>query len=74
MSDLNRVMPSADEHVVTAQEAIEPLFLSLELETEAKLVAAAGAAGWSQEDAIEAIDQLRRKGILSALADGHRSD
>jgi hypothetical protein len=67
------VLP-ADFHVVTAQEAIEPLFRSLELEAEAKLVSAARAAGWSPEEAIDAIDELRRKDILSALADGHRSE
>lgn len=74
MNDQRPTVPPADDRVVTAQEAIEPLFHSLELEAEAKLLAAAGAAGWSAQDAIEAIDQLRRKDILSALADGDRSE
>jgi hypothetical protein len=74
MNNQRPAVPPADEHVVTAQEAIEPLFHSLALEAEAKLVAAASAAGWSPQDAIEAIDQLRRKDILSALADGDRSE
>ncbi|MBB4186502.1 hypothetical protein [Sinorhizobium terangae] len=48
-----------DEHVVTAREALEPLYLHLEQEAEAKLVAAALRAGWSAEEALSAIDDLK---------------
>ena len=65
MRDLQLELPSADSHVVTVQEAIEPLFRALELEAEARVVTAATAAGWSPEDAIDAIDELRRTDILS---------
>lgn len=54
---------SNEDHVVTAKEALEGLYLSLELETEARLVAAAVRAGWSAEEAIDAIDRLRAEDI-----------
>jgi hypothetical protein len=53
-----------NEHVVTVQEALEPLFLALEEEAELKMVAAALKAGWSAEDAINAIDELRRSELI----------
>lgn len=46
-------------HVVTAREALEGLYLKLEQEVEVRLVAAALRAGWSAEEALDAIDQLR---------------
>jgi hypothetical protein len=46
------------------QEALEPLFLALEEEAEVKMVAAAVKAGWSVEDAVAAIDELRRTELL----------
>ncbi|MBB3595815.1 hypothetical protein FHX08_006232 [Rhizobium sp. BK529] len=48
-----------DDHVVTAKEALEGLYLRLEMEKEVRLVAAALRAGWSADEALDAIDQLR---------------
>jgi len=45
-----------DEHILTVQEAREPLYQKLEQEVEAKLVEAAVDAGWSPYDALNAID------------------
>ncbi|MGK6313044.1 hypothetical protein [Neorhizobium sp. DT-125] len=59
---------SPDEHILTVQEALEPLFLALEEEAEVKMIAAAVKAGWSVEDAVTAIDELRRAELLT----GHR--
>ncbi|SEI22760.1 hypothetical protein SAMN05216228_11251 [Rhizobium tibeticum] len=50
---------SQRDHVVTAREALEGLYLKLEQEVEVRLVAAALRAGWSAEEALDAIDQLR---------------
>ncbi len=55
-----------DEHILTVQEALEPLFLALEEEAEIKMIAAAVKAGWSVEDAVTAIDELRRTELVSA--------
>ncbi|MFT2210773.1 hypothetical protein [Rhizobium giardinii] len=49
-----------DEHILTVQEAREPLYQKLEQEVEAKLVEAAVDAGWSPYDALNAIDQLKK--------------
>ncbi|MEZ2130400.1 MULTISPECIES: hypothetical protein [unclassified Sinorhizobium] len=54
-----------DDHILTVQEALEPLFLALEEEAEVKMVAAAVRAGWSVEDAILAIEELRRNGLAA---------
>lgn len=62
---------SPDEHLLTVQEALEPLYLKLEVEAEAKLLQAAVQAGWSADEAVSAIDQLRRHDLLSALATRH---
>ncbi|MDK4700780.1 MULTISPECIES: hypothetical protein [unclassified Rhizobium] len=51
-----------DDHVVTAKEALEVSFLKLEQEVEVRLVAAALRAGWSADEALDAIDQLRAEG------------
>jgi hypothetical protein len=48
----------------TAQEALEPLFLQIEAEAELRMIAAALKAGWSAEDAVTAIDELRRNELL----------
>jgi hypothetical protein len=56
---------SPDEHILTVQEALEPLFLALEEEAEVKMIAAAVKAGWSPEDAVAAIDELRRTELLA---------
>jgi hypothetical protein len=57
-------VPSPDEHILTVQEALEPLFLALEEEAEVKMIAAALKAGWSVEDAVGAIDELRRTELV----------
>lgn len=54
-----------DEHVVTAREALEGLYLKLEQEAEVRLIAAALRAGWSAEEALDAIDQLRQEDMHS---------
>ncbi|WP_117193828.1 hypothetical protein [Rhizobium terrae] len=55
---------SPEEHILTVQEALEPLFLALEEEAEVKMIAAAVKAGWSVADAVAAIDELRRNELL----------
>jgi hypothetical protein len=52
-----------DDHVVTAKEALESLYLRLEQEVEVRMVAAALRAGWSAGEALDAIDELRRDDI-----------
>ncbi|MBW9063558.1 hypothetical protein JNB71_09530 [Rhizobium herbae] len=49
-----------DEHLLTVQEALEPLYQKLEQEVESKLVEAAVDAGWSPYDALNAIAQLKK--------------
>ena len=58
---------SPKEHVLTVQEALEPLFLALEEEAEVKMLAAAIKAGWPLEEAVAAIDELRRNELLPIL-------
>ncbi|MCS0462806.1 MULTISPECIES: hypothetical protein [Rhizobium] len=53
-----------NEHILTAQEALEPLFLKIEEEAEVRMIGAAIRAGWSAEDAVAAIDELRRNELL----------
>jgi hypothetical protein len=53
-----------DDHILTVQEALEPLFLALEEQAEVQMVAAAVKAGWSVEDAVSAIDELRRTELI----------
>ena len=55
---------SPREHVLTVQEALEPLFLALEEEAEVKMIAAAVKAGWPLDEAVAAIDELRRNELL----------
>ncbi|PKA42231.1 hypothetical protein N2599_23705 (plasmid) [Rhizobium sullae] len=54
---------SHDEHIVTAREALEGLYLKLEQELEVRLVAAALRAGWQADEAMEAIAQLRNEDL-----------
>ncbi|TVZ73704.1 hypothetical protein BCL32_1956 [Rhizobium mongolense USDA 1844] len=56
-------IPLHDEHVVTAREALEGLYLKLQQEAEVRMVAAALRAGWSAEEAIDAIDDLRKEDV-----------
>ncbi|KQV82712.1 hypothetical protein [Rhizobium sp. Root1220] len=53
-----------NDHILTAQEALEPLFLKIEEEAEVRMIAAALRAGWSADDAMSAIDELRRNELL----------
>lgn len=54
----------SDDHILTLQEAIEPVYNRLALECEARIVDAAVKAGWSAEEAIAAIEDLRKREIL----------
>ena len=60
-----------DEHLLTVQEALEPLYLKLEVEAEAKLLKAALRAGWSAREASSAIDQLRRHDLPAGSETQH---
>lgn len=62
---------SPDEHLLTVQEALEPLYFKLEVEAEAKLMQAAIRAGWTADEAMVAIDQLRKHDALSELGTRH---
>ncbi|MGE7370696.1 hypothetical protein ACQKKX_16775 [Neorhizobium sp. NPDC001467] len=62
---------SPDEHLLTVQEALEPLYLKLEVEAEAKLLEAALRAGWSADEALSAIDQLKRHDVMGDTAVRH---
>jgi hypothetical protein len=64
LSATRQPVASPREHILTVQEALEPLFLALEQEVEVKMVAAAVRAGWTAEDAVAAIDELRRHELL----------
>ncbi|KQS79464.1 hypothetical protein ASG25_13175 [Rhizobium sp. Leaf384] len=56
-------IPVAQSNVVTVQEALEPLFVKLEVEADARLIRAAVGAGWTAEEAVAAIDDLRRQDV-----------
>jgi hypothetical protein len=66
MSAAQHSVPSAKEHILTVKEALEPMFLALEEEAEVKMIAAAIRAGWSVEEAVAAVDELRRTELLPA--------
>lgn len=59
-----RSVASPEDHILTVQEALEPLFFKLEEEAEVKMIAAAVKAGWSVEEAVAAIDELRRSELV----------
>lgn len=61
---VRQALTSPKEHVLTVQEALEPLFLALEEEAEVKMIAAAVKAGWPLAEAVAAIDELRRNELL----------
>lgn len=63
MSMPKLAIPAAQSNVVTAQEALEPLFVKLEVEADARLIRAAVRAGWTAEEAVAAIDDLRRQDV-----------
>lgn len=62
---------SPDEHLLTVQEALEPLYLKLEVEAEARLLQEALRAGWTADEAVAAIDQLRRREVMSEIGSRH---
>ncbi len=64
MSAARPSITSSKDHVLTVQEALEPLFMALEEEAEIKMIAAAINAGWTLEEAVAAIDELRRNELL----------
>jgi hypothetical protein len=68
ISSVHIVAP--DEHILTVQEALEPLYMKLEQEAEARLLETAVSAGWSAQEALEAIDELKRH-ELEAIATQH---
>jgi hypothetical protein len=61
---VRQAVTSPQDHVLTVQEALEPLFLALEEEAEVRMIAAAMKAGWPLEEAVAAIDELRRNELL----------
>jgi hypothetical protein len=61
---VQQALTSPKEHVLTVQEALEPLFLALEEDAEVKMIAAAVKAGWPLAEAVAAIDELRRNELL----------
>ncbi|PKA39821.1 hypothetical protein [Rhizobium sullae] len=65
LSTARQTVASPREHILTVQEALEPLFLALEQEVEVKMIAAALRAGWPAEDAVAAIDELRRNELVA---------
>lgn len=62
---------SPEEHLLTVQEALEPLYIKLEVEAEARLLQEAVRAGWTADEALSAIDELRKHDALSALGRRH---
>jgi hypothetical protein len=60
MSAIRQPVTPPDEHILTVQEALEPLFMKLEQEVDVQLIDAAVDAGWSAEDALTAIEELRK--------------
>ena len=56
-----------EDHILTLQEAIEPVYNRLALECEARIIDAAVKAGWSAEDAVAAIEDLRKREILDSM-------
>lgn len=55
-----------EDHILTIQEAIEPVYHSLALECEARIIDAAVRAGWSADEAIAAIEDLRKRDVLES--------
>lgn len=55
-----------EDHILTIQEAIEPVYNRLSLECEARIIDAAVRAGWSADEAVSAIDDLRKRELLES--------
>jgi hypothetical protein len=62
---------SPHEHLVTAREALEPLYQRFEVQTDRTLLAAAIDAGWSADDSAKALAVLRLEDALAVLRDTH---
>jgi len=60
-------LPPSEAHLLTAREAIEPLYDELELETDRAVLKAAVKAGWSSDEASKALASLRLLDALSVL-------
>ena len=60
MSAIRQPVTPPDEHILTVREALEPLFHTLEAEVDAKLIDAAVDAGWSSDEILSALDELRK--------------
>ena len=67
MTDETLITPPGG-HIVTAREALEPLYERLELKTDKTVLAAAVEAGWSPEEASKALAALRLNDALSVLS------
>ncbi len=65
LSASNEHVIPPDDHILTVQEALEPLFQKLEHDAETKLVEAAVHAGWSPYEALHAIDELKKQDVAS---------
>lgn len=68
LSEIEQPVIPPDEHILTVQEALEPLYQKLEQEAETKLVEAAVEAGWSPYDALTAIDHLKKHDAAAMIA------
>jgi hypothetical protein len=55
-----------EDHILTIQEAIEPVYNRLSLECEARIIDAAVRAGWSADEALAAIEDLRKRDVLES--------
>lgn len=56
------------EHVVTAKEALEALYEKLELDTDIAVISAAVEAGWSSDEAAQALAKLRLEDAINTLS------
>jgi hypothetical protein len=60
MSAVRQPVTPREDHILTVQEALEPLFFELEAEVDRKLIDAAVEAGWEPEEVLSALDELRK--------------
>lgn len=59
MPEIRQPVTPPEDHILTAREALEPLFFELEAEVDRKLIDAAVKVGWQPEDVLSALDALR---------------
>ena len=67
------IITPPDEHLLTAREAIEPLYDKLEMRTDKVVMAAAIEAGWSEQEAAKALAALRLQDALNTLGTSEAS-